>query len=124
MTLTLSDLPYSHDALASNGMSKETLEYHHDIHHKAYVDKQKLECDWELCDKIGEFKAPSKNEDSFLWFCEDHIKIYNQKWDFFDGMSQSAIENFMYDDLTFHKKTQKFGNKDSFFQKLWNNLRC
>ena len=28
MTLTLSDLPYSHDALASNGMSKETLEYH------------------------------------------------------------------------------------------------
>ena len=38
MTLTLSDLPYSHDALASNGMSKETLEYHHDIHHKAYVD--------------------------------------------------------------------------------------
>ena len=38
MTLTLSDLPYSHDALASNGMSKETLEYHHDIHHKSYVD--------------------------------------------------------------------------------------
>ena len=38
MTLTLSDLPYSHDALASNGMSIETLEYHHDIHHKAYVD--------------------------------------------------------------------------------------
>ena len=38
MTLTLSDLPYSHDALASNGMSRETLEYHHDIHHKAYVD--------------------------------------------------------------------------------------
>ena len=38
MTLTLSDLPYFHDALASNGMSKETLEYHHDIHHKAYVD--------------------------------------------------------------------------------------
>lgn len=31
-------------------------------------------------------------------------------------MSQSAIENFMYDDLTFHKKTQKFGNKDSFFK--------
>ena len=102
---------------------KKNKEYHWYCfdHHKAYVEKQKLECDWELCDKIGEFKAPSKNEDSLLWFCEDHIKIYNQKWDFFDGMSQSAIENFMYDDLTFHKKTQKFGNKDSFFQKLWNN---
>ncbi|PYE84038.1 superoxide dismutase [Pseudoroseicyclus aestuarii] len=38
MAFELPDLPYSHDALASKGMSKETLEYHHDIHHKAYVD--------------------------------------------------------------------------------------
>ncbi len=38
MAFTLPDLPYAHDALASAGMSKETLEYHHDIHHKAYVD--------------------------------------------------------------------------------------
>ena len=38
MTLILSELPYSHDALSANGMSKETMEYHHDIHHKAYVD--------------------------------------------------------------------------------------
>ena len=38
MAFTLPDLPYAHDALAGAGMSKETLEYHHDIHHKAYVD--------------------------------------------------------------------------------------
>ena len=38
MVFTLKDLPYSHDALESNGMSKETLEFHHDLHHKAYVD--------------------------------------------------------------------------------------
>ena len=38
MTFELPALPYSHDALADAGMSKETLEYHHDIHHKAYVD--------------------------------------------------------------------------------------
>ena len=38
MAFELPDLPYPHDALASNGMSRETLEYHHDIHHKAYVD--------------------------------------------------------------------------------------
>ncbi len=37
MALQLPDLPYSHDALAPV-MSKETLEYHHDKHHKAYVD--------------------------------------------------------------------------------------
>lgn len=38
MAFELPALPYSHDALADAGMSKETLEYHHDIHHKAYVD--------------------------------------------------------------------------------------
>ncbi|MBL3561339.1 superoxide dismutase [Rhodovulum sulfidophilum] len=38
MAFELPALPYAHDALADSGMSKETLEYHHDIHHKAYVD--------------------------------------------------------------------------------------
>jgi superoxide dismutase, Fe-Mn family len=33
---TLEDLPYSHDALAPF-MSRETLEFHHDKHHLAYV---------------------------------------------------------------------------------------
>ncbi|SHE65627.1 superoxide dismutase, Fe-Mn family [Litoreibacter ascidiaceicola] len=38
MAFTLPDLPYAHDALADAGMSKETLEYHHDKHHNAYVE--------------------------------------------------------------------------------------
>lgn len=38
MAFALPDLPYPHDALASKGMSRETLEFHHDLHHKAYVD--------------------------------------------------------------------------------------
>src|SRR6266481_6785695 len=36
MTFSLPNLPYAHDALAPH-MSKETLEYHHDKHHQAYV---------------------------------------------------------------------------------------
>lgn len=38
MAFTLPNLPYPHDALAVLGMSAETLEFHHDLHHKAYVD--------------------------------------------------------------------------------------
>ena len=38
MAFTLPELPYAHDALADKGMSRETLEYHHDFHHKAYAD--------------------------------------------------------------------------------------
>ena len=35
MAFELPDLPYAHDALAGLSMSAETLEYHHDLHHKA-----------------------------------------------------------------------------------------
>ncbi|MEJ6477386.1 MAG: superoxide dismutase [Octadecabacter sp.] len=37
MSFSLPDLPYAHDALAGKGMSAETLEFHHDLHHNAYV---------------------------------------------------------------------------------------
>src|SRR5258707_5511315 len=37
MSFTLPDLPYKYDALAPY-MSRETLEYHHDKHHLAYVN--------------------------------------------------------------------------------------
>ena len=36
MAFTLPDLPYPYDALAPH-MSRETLEFHHDKHHQAYV---------------------------------------------------------------------------------------
>ncbi len=38
MTFHLPDLPYKYNALEPLGMSMETLEFHHDLHHKAYVD--------------------------------------------------------------------------------------
>ena len=38
MAFELPELPYAYDALADAGMSQETLEFHHDLHHKAYVD--------------------------------------------------------------------------------------
>jgi Fe-Mn family superoxide dismutase len=38
MAFTLPDLPFAKDALGPH-MSKETLDFHHGKHHKAYVDK-------------------------------------------------------------------------------------
>ncbi len=37
MAFSLPDLPYAYDALSPH-MSAETLEFHHDKHHKAYLD--------------------------------------------------------------------------------------
>ena len=38
MAFTLPNLPFGYDALAPH-MSANTLKFHHDKHHKAYVDK-------------------------------------------------------------------------------------
>jgi len=49
MSFTLPDLPYAYDALAPY-MSPETLEYHHDKHHLAYVNtgnKLLKDTEWE-----------------------------------------------------------------------------
>ena len=80
-------------------------------------------CDWESCKESGKFKAPLEkdNSKSYRWLCEDHIKLFNKSWNYFDGMHQNEIEDFLKSDLTWHRPTQKFGSSDNFFNILWNN---
>ena len=80
-------------------------------------------CEWENCKENGKFKAPLErdNSKSFKWLCEEHIKVFNKNWNYFEGMSQGEIENFIKSDLTWHRPTQKFGSPDNFFNILWNN---
>ena len=80
-------------------------------------------CEWENCKKIGKFKAPLEKDNSknYKWLCDEHIKLFNKNWNYFDGMDQNEIENFIKSDLTWHRPTQKFGSSDNFFSILWNN---
>lgn len=66
MAFTLPELPYAYDALAPY-MSVETLEYHHDKHHNAYVVKgNELAAAAGLADKsledvvVASFKNPAQ----------------------------------------------------------------
>ena len=43
------------------------------------------------------------------WFCLDHAREYNASWDFFQGMSQAQIEQYVRDDVTGHRPTWPFG---------------
>ena len=90
-------------------------------HFEQYSKNNDLACSLKDCDQPGEFKAPAKDSNNYIWFCEDHIKEYNKKWDFFEGMSQAQIEDFVFKDIVGHRKTQKFGSMDTFFHELWNN---
>ena len=80
-------------------------------------------CEWENCKQSGEFKAPLEKDNSknYKWLCEEHIKLFNKNWNYFDGMSQDEIEKFLKSDLTWHRPTQKFGSSDNFFNILWNS---
>ena len=80
-------------------------------------------CEWDNCEESGKFKAPLEKDNSknYKWLCEDHIKLFNKNWNYFEGMSQNEIEFFLKSDLTWHRPTQKFGSSDNFFNILWNN---
>ena len=80
-------------------------------------------CEWENCKFTGEFKAPAERDNikNFKWLCSIHIKVFNKSWNYFEGMSQNEIENFLKSDVTWHRPTQKFGSSDNFFNILWNN---
>ena len=80
-------------------------------------------CEWDNCKESGKHKAPLEKDNSknYRWLCEDHIKLFNKNWNYFDGMNQNEIENFLKSDLTWHRPTQKFGSSDNFFNILWNN---
>ena len=80
-------------------------------------------CEWENCEQSGDFKAPIEKDNSknYRWVCEEHIKLFNKSWNYFEGMNQNEIENFIKSDITWHRPTQKFGSSDNFFNILWDN---
>lgn len=51
-------------------------------------------CDKPGCDRVGKFRAPKSPEtlDEFWWFCLDHVREYNQRWNFFEGHSDAELE--------------------------------
>src|SRR5690606_72763 len=70
MAFTLPELPYGYDALGPY-MSAETLEFHHDKHHKAYVDKGN-----ELIQGTGQENASL--EEAMVWSFKNKPALFNQ----------------------------------------------
>ena len=70
MTLTLPELPYAYDALYPY-MSAETLEFHHDKHHNAYVQKGN-----ELLEGTG--KEDASLEEAMVWAYKNKPGLFNQ----------------------------------------------
>ena len=54
-------------------------------------------CEWSNCNEIGKYRAPLEKDNSrnFKWLCVEHIKLFNSKWNYFDGMSDEEIQGFL-----------------------------
>ena len=80
-------------------------------------------CDWNNCKELGEYKAPVERDNSkkFRMLCLKHVKEFNKNWNYFSGMNDNQIMNFLKSDMTWHKPTQSFSSSDNFFKVLWNN---
>ena len=114
MAFELPDLPYAHDALASKGMSKETLEYHHDKHHNAYVtngNKAIEGTEWEgktLEEIIKGTYNPDAVAQSGIFNNISQLWNHNQFWEMMspeDSKMPSELEKAI---------TESFGSVDKF----------
>ena len=68
-------------------------------------------CESPGCTRPGPHRAPKgrKAEGQYWRFCIDHVRAYNASYNYFDGMSDAAVQDFQKDALTGHRPTWKVG---------------
>jgi DnaJ-class molecular chaperone with C-terminal Zn finger domain len=68
-------------------------------------------CDWKGCTASATHRAPKGRlrEKEYWRFCLDHVREYNQSYNFFAGMSDAAVMAYQKDALTGHRPTWKMG---------------
>jgi curved DNA-binding protein CbpA len=73
-------------------------------------------CEWAGCRSVGLHRAPrlgaqgaATQENQYRWFCADHIREFNQSYDYFKGMTDAEIAAFQRDALTGHRPTWGLG---------------
>jgi hypothetical protein len=70
-----------------------------------------VNCEWAGCQNKGSHRAPKgrENQREYWHFCLDHVREYNQNYNFFSGMNAEAVARYQKDALTGHRPTWKMG---------------
>ena len=68
-------------------------------------------CEWAGCTAMATHRAPKgRGREKDYWrYCLDHVREYNQSYNFFAGMSDDAVIAYQKDALTGHRPTWKMG---------------
>jgi DnaJ-domain-containing protein 1 len=69
-------------------------------------------CQWPRCDAHATHRAPKGRlrANEYWQFCLEHVREYNDSYNFFAGMSDDAIAKYQKEDLTGHRPTWKMGS--------------
>lgn len=68
-------------------------------------------CEADGCRDFGEYKAPKhRGLNDYYHFCLDHVREYNQQWDFFDGMNEEEVQDHILKSSTGFRPTWNFSN--------------
>jgi DnaJ domain len=67
-------------------------------------------CDYPGCKEKAAFRAPKSPDllDEYFWFCKDHIREYNLKWNFFQGTTDDEFQKFLDKDRVWERETKPF----------------
>ncbi len=68
-------------------------------------------CEWDGCEKPGAHKAPKGRgrEGQFYHFCTDHCAQYNKSYNYFAGMPDEKVADFVKDAAYGHRPTWNMG---------------
>lgn len=68
-------------------------------------------CEHAGCEEAGKYRAPKHpdNLEEFFWFCQEHVRAYNLKWNFFENHSEEDLEEQFAADRVWERPTKPFG---------------
>lgn len=70
-------------------------------------------CEFPGCREDGLYRAPKSPDllDEFFWFCKDHVREYNLKWNFFQGTTDEEFQQFLDKDRVWGRATKPFSRQ-------------
>ena len=78
-------------------------------------DTSTRECEHEGCSEPGKFRAPRAPDvlDEYKWFCKDHVREYNLKWNFFSNTTEAEMNAQMSKDKVWERETRSFSDPEA-----------
>ncbi|MCM2560724.1 J domain-containing protein [Lutimaribacter sp. EGI FJ00015] len=73
------------------------------------------ECEHPGCHEAGKFRAPKAPDvlDDYYWFCRDHVREYNLKWNFFEGTTEAEMNAQRSKDKVWERDTKPLGDPEA-----------